>query len=353
MHRTLGTAVVAAISIVALGATAGGALAASPAPAGSPAAAAPAPGEAWIVTQVNPDQAPTRLHLVRPDGTDDHALLPDLQPDADQRVPSWSPDGSTIAFALGTFDAEATLPAAQYRMALWTAAADGTGAAELLGCELPCIQLAWPEYSPDGSKLSFVRYTMDPADPEGMTYGPTSIETLDLATGTTQVLAASADGLVAFQRPRWSGDGTRLVVTRETYPDATESTEPSTELVVVAADGKGAEPTVLVGSDLGPSDPDWSWTTDQIAFARHDAAGLGSIWTVGLDGADPVALTGAWPEGADLFQPSWDPNGDGLLVTAVTDGPPAPALVSADGATWSPLPAGDAPVVHGRIRPTP
>lgn len=346
MHRTLGRAAGFAVALLSL--TVGTAGAASPAP--SAGSAAVAPGEAWIVYQRNPAEAPTRIHLVRPDGSGDHPLVPDLDAGADQRVPSWSPDGSTVAFAVGTLD-EAAAPSAQYRMAIWTVAADGSGAAPLITCELPCIQVAWPEYAPDGGSLAFVRYTTDPSDPDGLRYGPTSVEVLDLAAGTTSVVAATADGVTTFQRPRWSGDGTRLVATRETYPDATESAPPTTELVVLVADGS-AEPAVLAGADLAPSEPDWDPAGDRIAFTRYGEDGLGAIWIATLDGAAPEALPAAWPEGSDVFLPSWDPNGGGLLVTAVTDGPPAPALVGADGTSWTPVPASDAPMVHGRLRPT-
>jgi len=57
------------------------------------------PGEPWIAYQGG-SGGPSRIRLVRPDGTGDHALIDAATPPAlEQLHPDWSHDGSRIAFS--------------------------------------------------------------------------------------------------------------------------------------------------------------------------------------------------------------------------------------------------------------
>jgi Tol biopolymer transport system component len=71
----------------------------SPSPSGSPVSALDDP---WIAYQ-GATGGPPRIRLVRPDGTDDHAVVPDIEA-GDQFHPDWSPDGLRLAFAADDAD---------------------------------------------------------------------------------------------------------------------------------------------------------------------------------------------------------------------------------------------------------
>ena len=207
-------------------------------------------GEPWIAYMNNIGAADTdRLYLVRPDGGDRHQLQTGL--DGQQEHPDWSPDGSRIVF-----DHAYTDPGVpgQERRDLWVIDADGTGATQLAACALPCLQLAYPAWSPDGTSVAYIRNDRQTGDD----WGPTAIEILDLASGTTRTVISTADGATAYYELGWSPDGSRLAFGVETYTDATEATLVSARIATVRADGSdGATPRILTPPDLHASEPDW------------------------------------------------------------------------------------------------
>ncbi len=106
-------------------------------------------GEPWIAYQwVQADG--DGIYLVRPDGTDPHALLPDAKYNAFH--PDWSPNGKQIAFDAETGGGNE----------IWVVNADGTNAAVIVPrrteCAISCGDVALPAWSPDGSKIAFVRF---------------------------------------------------------------------------------------------------------------------------------------------------------------------------------------------------
>jgi TolB protein len=113
------------------------------------------------------------LYVVGADGTGLRRLT--ATPRAAERSPSWSPDGSTIAY--------------ERDGALWTMRPDGTGARRL------AARGAAPAFSPDGTTIAF-------ADPRGW------------------IAKVGADGrsrrtvVRGHGAPAWSADGAHLVVTR-------------------------------------------------------------------------------------------------------------------------------------------
>ena len=60
--------------------------------------------------------------------------------------PDWSPGGERIAFIRVT-------PAG--RNELWVVGADGSDAARLYSCDLPCNEFAYPDWAPDGTAIYY------------------------------------------------------------------------------------------------------------------------------------------------------------------------------------------------------
>jgi TolB protein len=169
-------------------------------------------------------------------------------------VPSWSPDGSRIAFARAGID---------NAMAIFVMNADGSDVQRLTGPGTN--DYGPPSWSPDGSQILFQRSQEN--------------------TARTNVWEMTADGTNATMlipdaiNPRWSPDGTRISFVR------------GGNVWVKSVDPAGT-PSVQI-TDLGArsdaGDIVWSPDGNRIAFSHDDA-----VWTVAADG-EGLTRTGLPP----------------------------------------------------------
>lgn len=178
--------------------------------------------------------------------------------------PSWSPDGTRIAF-MAPRDVE-------YNYDIFVVAIDGSGTVRLTENAVYDGEPAW---SPDGKRIVFVSerdgsrdiYTMnaDGSEPVRLTDHP------------------KYDG-----SPAWSPDGSRIAFM--TYRDG------SPEIYVVNADG--SEPTNLTNHPAWDGFPAWSLDGMWIAFVS-DRDGNGEIYVM------------AFPDSSNLIRLTDHPAGDG------------------------------------------
>jgi hypothetical protein len=159
-----------------------------------PLAHAAFPGENGRIAYVTTSGDHRAIYTVDAQGLDPQPLI-DLGSGRDAIDPAWSRDGLKVAFA------GQESPGGPF--VIYTASADGTGnPQQITRDELsPGI---WrsdtdPTWSPDGTKIAFVRWWTD---------GGSHIWTVELATGTTSHTFMEAG--FNEQEPAWSPDGTRI-----------------------------------------------------------------------------------------------------------------------------------------------
>jgi TolB protein len=119
-----------------------------------------------IAFQSSPEKGSERtaVFTIRPDGTDTRQLT---DGSTSEGFPAWSPDGSRIAYS-----------AAEH---LWIMGADGSNAHQITKCGSPdCVADFFPAWSPSGTQIAFIRQEDGGAS--------TRLYVVDLATGETRGL---------------------------------------------------------------------------------------------------------------------------------------------------------------------
>lgn len=201
--------------------------------------------------------------------------LTDADPDSStaarllfQIEPSWSPDGTKIAFSSrrsGTFD-------------IYVMNADGTGTRRLTSTR---DNDTHPTWSPDGVRLAFARgddlYVMN-AD----------------GSGPRQI----SDETVEEREPAWSPDGSWIAYVRRT-PGT-----PVREVWLVRPDS--SQPHQLTRLGASTYTPAWSPDGRRLAFATNVENVQFDIYTIGVDGKGLRRVT---VTADDSFEPAWSPDG--------------------------------------------
>ncbi len=193
--------------------------------------------------------------------------------------PTWSPDGSVIAFLSDRDGAS-----------LRVVNADGTDEHRIPW--LPASSTY--AFSPDWSHVAAVI-----ANPPGELGAQLVVERLD---GSERLSLGPA---VYGTRPTWSPDGTRVAFV------AASATPNRTEIVVARVDGSEAH-AVALGSN-----PAWSPVDDRIVYVSNwDAATLHVVHADGTGDAAITARSAAWSG------PRWSPDGTRLVAARSVPGRP-------------------------------
>lgn len=228
-----------------------------------------------------------RIDIVPLDGGPSRTLVQDGgAPVEGGRSPSWSPDGRTIAFQ--SYDEEPG-DAEWEGGHLYVTPAVGGAAARLVGTSSVAgsgdCGFYGSQWSPDGSRIAFQARSWR---------GDTTAYHVWVANadGTGETRVTAEDGHEWL--PRWSPDGSRLVVSR--YVDDTRSVP-----VVMAPDG--SEQVVLEDPRLHGSQVLWSPDGTRLLTVTDDWEGLAVLDPTGME--PPVIIRSA--TGAQVWYADWQP----------------------------------------------
>jgi Tol biopolymer transport system component len=213
--------------------------------------------------------------------------------------PSWSPDGSRIAFrSERSGDPE-----------IWVMNADGSDQRRLAAGLSP----AW---SPDGSKIAYASPGEILCPPgQGLQCSGLSIMNAD---GSGQHRVPNADG---GEYPSWSPDGKRIAFNSNLTGDHV--------MYIVDVDGSNLVDLSAVGEGW---QVDWSPDGRFVLFASgrdQTAPGYDDIYVMRPDGSEIRRLTNQ-----KAYTPAWSPNGEHVVFSA-----PGLFVMNSDGTSVTALPA--------------
>ncbi len=235
--------------------------------------------------------------------------------------PRWSPDGGSIAFLRDSGGDE--------RFQIWLMRRDGKRLRQLT--ELTAAghrDIAW---SPDGTRLAFV------SNSGGRRYG---VEVIEVATGLRTALT---DGAHGDSLPRWSPDGRWLAFTSRRDRVGTNA-----DLFLIGAAGGEAIRLETRGAvDAESIDGRWSPDGRSIAFSTS-VRGRYEIALAHLDGKAVSRVEILTNTIFDSTEPSWRPDGRGLVYLQARDSQVAVCRVFASSHADSPV--ADIPGVHGSVQ---
>lgn len=190
--------------------------------------------------------------------------------------PAWSPDGSKIAFVRDTGSDE-----------IWVMNADGSGQTRLTSGYFDDS----PAWSPDGSKIVFSSKRPNTGGAFNGHIWTMSSDGSNLQQLTTDSTTLSGGGYNAA----WSPDGTKII-----FDDGGD---------IYMMDANGSSVTRLT-TETPPArdwDPSFSPDGQKIVFVSDRADSYGNIYVMNADGSSQTRLTTVI--GLDDLAPVWSPDG--------------------------------------------
>lgn len=233
------------------------------------------------------------IYVMNADGSDQTRLTNNT--DLDSR-PSFSPDGSRIVFVRSLF------VNFQSNYEIYVINADGTNETRLTNHSAFDSD---PSFSPDGSEIVF----MSSRDGNGEIY-------VMNADGTNQTRLT--DNTTTDNEPSFSPDGSKIVFASDR--------DGAYSIYVMNADGTNE--IRLTYSSLLDSHPSFSPDGSKIVFSSHPENGNSEIYVMNADGSDQIRLT----NNTNLdSRPSFSPDGNKIAFDSNRDGNHEIYVMNADG----------------------
>lgn len=226
--------------------------------------------------------------------------------------PDFSPDGDRLVVVKADGDYESAGPEAT---ALWVIGTDGIEATEPVELTSGDVLDEDPDWSPDGTTIAFVRITLDTGD-DGFDQ---HLMTLPAEGGEPRALVDAMVSREMLDEPAWSPDGTRLAYIRGVYDQATDDT--TTAVWTMAADGSDAAELVAL-----PYADDVTWHPDgtSLLVATGDGFVTVDLETAAVEPIEGQLRSAVWaPDGEHLYHARYateDESERGIQRSRVADG---------------------------------
>jgi len=245
------------------------------------------------------------IYTINPDGTG----LVQLTATGQNANPSWSPDGTKIAFISRKYPN----PGAE----LYTMNADGSGVSQIShDCPVaPCVEVQHKvSWSPDGARIAYSHGIVNQPTPGEDTFLDIFIINVD---GTNETrLTHFGDGPTPdhfADYPDWSPDGTKI-----TFMGVTAKI-PTDQVYVINVDGTGLVRLTQPAAGRSFSfEPDWSPDGNEIAYDAFRTDGPDAfhtqLWIMTANGNNMRQVTST-PLGLSSYL-SWAPDGRRIAVFA-------------------------------------
>jgi Tol biopolymer transport system component len=237
--------------------------------------------------------------VVHRDGSELRRIMPDVV--GDIRALGWAPDGNRMTFVVRD--------TAHPDGAIWSAAADGSGAALFYdGRADGCTSVFHPVWAPDGTRISLVCY-VDIGDRHDAT-----LAVLEVATKHLTPLVTYAWPDFLDNPARWSHDGTRMAFD-VLHWDPTNTFLDGSRIATIEWQGSH-KPRYLNGFDTFAASPAWSPDDGTLLYNTYDFGNMveaptSDLFSMRSDGSDAKPfLTAAEAGVARIGHPEWDPTND-------------------------------------------
>lgn len=258
----------------------------------------------------------TELWIMNADGSD-HRMLTSGSTDV---TPTWSPDGTRIAFQRS--------PGFAPPFEIWAIDAAGGDAARVFSDESAFA----PAWSPDGLQIAFVSNSSGGSDYD--------LWVMDAdGSGAAPITSTVGDESGSFfddvAPPRWSPDSAQLLYVLESSGTAD----------IWVRDRNGNNGRNLTPTSSDELQPHWSSDGTRIVYAKEAGTGVHDIYVMNADGSNPepietVAADDRNPSfSADGARVAWQSrrDGDWEIYTAATDGTQSVRTTTDGGADIAPL----------------
>jgi TolB protein len=219
--------------------------------------------------------------LLNPDGTEIKEITKGFSDTWDEH-PTWSPDGSKIAYHSGHGEYQS--------YSIWVVNADGSGKVKIT--EDPVHGL-WPSWSLDGSQIAFNNVVNDAGKCEIYLVNPDGSGLKKVTSGPNDVL------------PKWAPDGSILFIRRVgTCEDSTG------DIYSIQPDGSDLQQITSFGHVGG-----FGLSPDGKKIAYYDTK-KAQIIVYQLDGSEPQKPIFVLTFRSYFVQPSWSPDGKTIAIAA-------------------------------------
>jgi Tol biopolymer transport system component len=263
------------------------------------------------------------IFAVNPDGTREEPLANTARCEGS---PSWSPDGTKIAYDGGG--------------QIYIMNADGNGQTAVApSSPINASGATAPDWSPDGTKIVFQANVVVPAPPNS------EIPNYEIfvinADGTNPTRLTNNPG--SDFEPTWSPDGTKIAFTSKRHSDNGGTVKTNNEDIYIM-DADGTDPVRLTHNDGSESclpsenfnchfdgQPDWSPDGSKIAFISG-RTGVPNVFTMDSDGENETNVTE--DNSSNHQYPAWAPDGTKIAYWSYQTGTPNNIwIIDAQGAT--------------------